>query len=90
MLNEDPVTTNEETITKPRLHGLPMIATSKYLSVHQEISPVTCDEVKLEYLSDYFLDANYGRLTNSTFSLTNLIVHLFSIALVFGGYFITL
>ncbi len=28
----------------------------------------------------------YGRLTNSIFSLTTLLVHLFSIALVFEGY----
>ena len=34
MLNKDPVTINEETITKPWLHGLPRKATSKYISVH--------------------------------------------------------
>ena len=58
MLNKDPVTINEETITKPQLDGRPMKATSKYISVHQEIIPVTSDEDKLKYLFDCFLDAN--------------------------------
>lgn len=58
MLNKDPVTINEETIMKPLLHGLPRKAISKYISVHQEIIQVTCDEDKLKCLFDYFLDAN--------------------------------
>ncbi len=58
LVNKDEVTINEETITKPRLHRLPMKASSKYISVHQEIISVTCDEDKLKYLVDYFDDEN--------------------------------
>ncbi len=58
LANKDEVTINEETITKPRLHGLPMKASSKYISVHEDIIPVTCDEDKLEYLVNYFDDEN--------------------------------
>ena len=37
---------------------VPMKPSSRSLSIHQDIIPVTCDEDKLEYLFDYFLDAN--------------------------------
>lgn len=67
MLSENPapVTINEEILAnidpatvekQPLLHELPMKASSRYVSVHQEIIPVTCDQEKLKYLFDYFDD----------------------------------
>ena len=56
LANKDEVTINEKTITKPRLHGVPMKATSKDIGIRQDIIPVECDEDKLEYLFKYFRD----------------------------------
>ena len=56
MLDKDHVLINEETLASPQPPGLPTKAVPKYLSVRQEIIPITCEEDKLAYLFSYFQD----------------------------------
>ena len=64
MLNKDHVLINKGTLTSSQPSGLPTKTVPKYLSVRQQIIPVTCGEDKLAYLFSYFLDEK-AELTKS-------------------------